>query len=107
MFHLAGGRGASSHRGQRVLIDWSQNAVHKTTVAVYSLRGSRPHPYVSLPVTWDELARALKKKDGRALHFEPAAALRRVRALGDLHAPVLRLKQRLPAARQVARERAA
>ncbi len=98
---------AKSKRAGKVLIDWSQNAAHKTTVAVYSLRGSRPRPFVSLPVTWDELARALKKKDGRTLHFDPAAALGRVRALGDLHAPVLRLRQRLPAARQVAQERAA
>jgi hypothetical protein len=47
-----------------------------------------------------------KRADGRALHFDPAAALRRVRALGDLHAPVLRLRQQLPAAREVAQERA-
>lgn len=87
---------AKSKRAGKVLIDWSQNAAHKTTVAVYSLRGSRPRPFVSPPVTWDELARALKKKDGEGLHFDPAAALRRVRAVGDLYAPVLTLKQTLP-----------
>jgi bifunctional non-homologous end joining protein LigD len=87
---------AKSKRAGKVFIDWSQNAAHKTTVAVYSLRGSRPRPFVSLPVTWDELARALKKTNGEGLYFDPAAALRRVRALGDLYAPVLTLKQRLP-----------
>jgi bifunctional non-homologous end joining protein LigD len=87
---------AKSKRANKVLLDWSQNAAHKTTIAVYSLRGSRPRPFVSLPVTWDELARALKKKDGEGLHFDPAAALRRVRTLGDLYSPVLTLKQTLP-----------
>ena len=87
---------ARSKRPGKVLIDWSQNAAHKTTVAVYSLRGSRPRPFVSVPLTWDELGRALKDNDRHALQFDPAAALRRVRALGDLYAPVLTLKQRLP-----------
>lgn len=87
---------SKSKRAGKVLIDWSQNAAHKTTVAVYSLRGSRPRPFVSVPVAWDELARALKDKDRERLHFDPAAALRRVRALGDLYAPVITLKQTLP-----------
>jgi bifunctional non-homologous end joining protein LigD len=87
---------ARSKRAGKVLIDWSQNAAHKTTVAVYSLRGSRPRPYVSVPVSWDELAAALKKKDAGGLHFEPAAALQRVRSLGDLYEPVLTLEQKLP-----------
>ena len=34
----------------KVLVDWSQNDQHKTTVAVYSLR-ARNHPFVSAPVT--------------------------------------------------------
>jgi bifunctional non-homologous end joining protein LigD len=107
---------ARSKRAGKVLIDWSQNAAHKTTIAVYSLRGSRPRPFVSVPVTWDELAAALKKKDGDGLYFDPAAALRRVRTLGDLYAPVLTLEQTLPpeftrviprAAPRVARRRSA
>jgi bifunctional non-homologous end joining protein LigD len=35
-----------SLRGAKVLVDWSQNDVHKTTVCVYSLR-ARPQPTVS------------------------------------------------------------
>ena len=42
-------------RHGKVLIDWSQNHGAKTTVAPYSLR-ARPHPTVSTPVTWDEVA---------------------------------------------------
>jgi bifunctional non-homologous end joining protein LigD len=37
-------------RTGKVLVDWSQNDEHKTTVAVYSLR-AREHPTASTPVT--------------------------------------------------------
>jgi bifunctional non-homologous end joining protein LigD len=83
-------------RTGKVFIDWSQNADFKTTVAVYSLRAKRDQPFVSMPIAWSELQRALKKRSAHDLFFDPTAALRRVRARGDLFAPVLRLKQRLP-----------
>ena len=89
---------AKAQRKGKVFIDWSQNTPHKTTVTVYSLRAKRPRPYVSMPVTWEELERALKAKDRDALDFEPAAALARLAKVGDLFAPVLKLRQRLPAA---------
>src|SRR5579872_696173 len=38
-------------RKGKVFIDWSQNSDFKTTIAVYSLRASRPRPYVSMPVS--------------------------------------------------------
>ena len=41
-------------RKDRVLIDWSQNDEHKTTVAVYSLR-ARERPTVSTPLAWEEV----------------------------------------------------
>ena len=44
-------------RGNKVLVDWSQNNWHKTTVAPYSLRG-RARPYVACPRTWRELSSA-------------------------------------------------
>ncbi len=47
-------------RKGRVLVDWSQNQPHKTTVCVYSLR-AREQPTVSTPVTWAEVAAACKK----------------------------------------------
>ena len=40
-------------RKGKVLVDWSQNDQHKTTIAVYSLR-AREHPTVSTPVTWEK-----------------------------------------------------
>lgn len=84
-------------RKNRVLIDWSQNTRSKTTVCVYSLRGKRGTPFVSMPVTWKELQSAIKKGDTSALFFTPDAALKRLNKLGDLFAPVLTLKQKLPA----------
>ncbi|HEY2139344.1 MAG TPA: non-homologous end-joining DNA ligase, partial [Chthoniobacterales bacterium] len=80
-------------RTNKVFIDWSQNADHKTTVGVYSLRAKRDRPYVSMPVRWTEL----KKDNTEALFFEPPAALKRLAKIGDLFAPVLKLKQKLPA----------
>lgn len=79
----------------KVLVDWSQNDEHKTTISVYSLR-AREHPTVSTPVTWEEVERTLKKKDARMLVFEANQALERVAKLGDLFAPLLNLKQQLP-----------
>jgi bifunctional non-homologous end joining protein LigD len=74
-----------------VLIDWSQNDEHKTTVAVYSLR-ARERPTVSTPLTWDEV----EAGDPDALVFEAADVLERVEEHGDLFAPVVELEQGLP-----------
>ena len=79
----------------KILVDWSQNDPHKTTVCVYSLR-AKDHPTVSTPVTWEEVARALKKKSAQLLTFEAADVVKRVKSNGDLFAPVLTLKQQLP-----------
>ena len=84
-----------SLRGGKVLVDWSQNDEHKTTVNVYSLR-AKDHPTVSTPVTWDEVERCLKKKDPDLLRFTSDAVLKRVEEKGDLFAPVESLKQKLP-----------
>ena len=80
-------------RGGKIFIDWSQNTRHKTTIAPYSLR-ARPHPTVSTPVSWDEVEACAKGK--APLVFEAADVLARVEELGDLFAPVLELKQKLP-----------
>ena len=84
-----------SLRGGKVLLDWSQNDPHKTTVCVYSLR-ARERPTVSMPVAWSEVRRCLRARDPSLLSFEADAALRRVEKRGDLFAPVLALKQELP-----------
>ena len=82
-------------RKGKVLVDWSQNDEHKTTVNVYSLR-AKERPTVSTPVTWDEVEKALDQQDPDLLTFESEAVLKRVADLGDLFAPVLQLKQKLP-----------
>ncbi|HUR57784.1 MAG TPA: non-homologous end-joining DNA ligase, partial [Opitutaceae bacterium] len=87
-------------RRKRVLIDWSQNSQSKTTVCVYAMRGKHDEPFISMPLTWREVAKARKDRDRAALYFKPDEALQRVRKLGDLFAPVLTLKQKLPDAFQ-------
>ena len=87
-------------RKGKVLVDWSQNDDHKTTVTAYSLR-AKEHPTVSTPVTWQEVATAWKKKDRKRLVFESADVLKRIKKSADLFAPVLTLKQKLPALKRV------
>ncbi|HEX8616353.1 MAG TPA: non-homologous end-joining DNA ligase, partial [Thermoanaerobaculia bacterium] len=89
---------AKSIRGGKVLIDWSQNSDFKTTVCVYSMRAKGAEPFISMPVTWDEVARAVKRKNVKPLFFTPADAVKRIAKLGDLFAEVLTLHQQLPAA---------
>jgi bifunctional non-homologous end joining protein LigD len=84
-------------RKGKVLVDWSQNDVHKTTVCVYSLR-AKEQPMVSTPVTWEEVGAALKKKDPKRLTFVTEDTLARVDKHGDLFEPVLKLKQKLKSA---------
>ncbi len=87
---------AKGKRKKKVFVDWSQNAEYKSTVAVYSLRAKGDKPFVATPVTWEELKKAIKKRDPSVLFFEPATALKRLEKNGDLFAPVLKLKQKLP-----------
>ena len=82
-------------RPGKVLIDWSQNDEHKTTVCVYSLR-ARPRPTVSAPVTWDEVEACAASGDPATLVFEAADVVARVGELGDLFAPLNELEQTLP-----------
>lgn len=83
-------------RKGKVLIDWSQNDAHKTTVCVYSLR-AKSRPTVSTPVTWEEVEGVAKHRRADAVDFDHDDVLARVARDGDLFAPVLTLKQRLPA----------
>jgi bifunctional non-homologous end joining protein LigD len=82
-------------RPGRVLVDWSQNDAHKTTVTVYSVR-ARERPSVSTPVGWDEVERCRSDRDQELLVFGTDDVLARVERHGDLFAPVESLKQRLP-----------
>lgn len=83
-------------RAKKVFIDWSQNDDYKTTVSVYSLRAKSHKPFVSMPVTWDELETAARKEDVESLFFEPDAALKRLERVGDLFAPANSMVQKLP-----------
>lgn len=79
----------------KILVDWSQNDDYKTTVSVYSLR-AKERPTVSTPVQWAEVEACLKKKDPNLLVFTSDQTLKRVEKHGDLFAPVLSMKQKLP-----------
>jgi len=87
---------SKTKRRGKVFVDWSQNAEYKSTVAVYSLRAKANRPFVAMPVSWNDLTEAIKKGDAAKLFIEPDLALRRLKKIGDLFAPVLKLKQTLP-----------
>jgi bifunctional non-homologous end joining protein LigD len=84
-----------SLRTGKVLVDWSQNDEHKTTICVYSLR-AKEEPTVSTPVSWNEAENCLKKKKAELLRFRSDQVIARVEKMDDLFAPVQQLKQRLP-----------
>jgi bifunctional non-homologous end joining protein LigD len=84
-------------RTKKVFIDWSQNDDYKTTVGVYSLRAKAHRPYVSMPIDWDELKRAMDKADANELYFTPEEALAELEKRGDIFNGVLTMKQKLPA----------
>ena len=87
---------AKELRKNKVFIDWSQNSDFKTTVGVYSMRAKGAEPFISVPVTWEELDHALTEQDSAGLHFQPGAALERFEKVGDLFEPVLTIRQSLP-----------
>jgi bifunctional non-homologous end joining protein LigD len=84
-----------SLRKGKVLVDWSQNTQHKTTVCVYSLR-ARPRPTVSTPLLWQEVEAVIGSRDPDDLVFTSGDVLERVAEHGDCFAGVLELEQRLP-----------
>ena len=68
-------------RGERVFIDYNQNARDRTIVSAYSVR-ARPDGTVSAPVAWDELP------DAETEDFTMATMPERFAQLGDLHAGI-------------------
>jgi bifunctional non-homologous end joining protein LigD len=85
-------RMAKNLRGGKVFVDWSQNNGAKTTVAPYSLR-ARDQPWVSTPLTWDEVEGVQRVSD---LQFVAGDVLDRVAELGDLFEPLLHRGPALP-----------
>src|SRR4051794_23644469 len=65
-------------RGEKIFIDFNQNAKDRTISAAYSVRGL-PHGPVSAPVTWDELP------DVETNDFTIATMPNRFARLGDVH----------------------
>ncbi|HMJ37466.1 MAG TPA: DNA ligase D [Baekduia sp.] len=88
-------RQTKARRTGKVLVDWSQNDVNKTTVCVYSPR-AKERPTVSMPLTWDEVREALEDEDPDRLMVDMDGVLARVVDQGDLFAEVLTLVQELP-----------
>jgi DNA primase len=68
-------------RGERVFLDFNQNAKDRTIAAAYSVRGFADAP-VSAPVTWDELP------DADTHDFTMLTMPDRFARLGDLHAGI-------------------
>ena len=68
-------------RGERVFVDYNQNARDRTILSAYSVRG-RPDATVSAPVRWDELP------DVEMEDFTIATMPPRFAKLGDLHAGI-------------------
>lgn len=77
-----------SMRGDKVYIDYPQNARGQTICSVYSVR-AQDGAFVSMPVTWDELmSRDIPR-------FSVVDAPERISAMGDLFEPVLSSKQNI------------
>ncbi|MFI5075540.1 MAG: DNA polymerase ligase N-terminal domain-containing protein [Actinomycetales bacterium] len=72
-------------------LDYTQNAINKTLVAPYSPRAAPGAP-VSAPIEWDELDDPGLRPD----RYTIRTILRRLDERGDLFAPVLTTRQRLP-----------
>jgi DNA ligase D len=68
-------------RGEKVFVDFNQNAKDRTIAAAYSVRGF-PHGPVSAPVTWAELP------DVDTEDFTLATVPKRFAELGDVHAGI-------------------
>jgi bifunctional non-homologous end joining protein LigD len=84
-----------SLRTGKVLVDWSQNDEHKTTICVYSLR-ARAMPTVSTPVSWAEVSHCLQSGEPDVLKFTAPEVLERLERRGDLFAALETLHQQLP-----------
>ena len=81
---------AINKRGGRLYIDAGQNGRGKTVVAPYSLRAVEAASF-SAPLKWSEVTKRLDPS-----RFNIQTLRKRLDAVGDLFAPVLTAKQKLP-----------
>ncbi|GAA3087870.1 non-homologous end-joining DNA ligase [Streptosporangium carneum] len=79
--HLATTAWWKEERGERIFLDYNQNARDRTLAAAYSVR-AKPNAPVSTPVAWDELA------DVDPRDFDIRTVPARFAALGDVHAAI-------------------
>ncbi len=82
-------------RPGRVLVDWSQNDVHKTTVTVYSVR-ARERPTVSTPVSWEEGRPASSSGTSRCWRSIPTRCWRAWPSRATCSRRSISLRQALP-----------
>jgi DNA ligase D len=68
-------------RGEKVFIDYNQNARDRTVASAYSVR-AKPYAPVSTPLTWEELA------DADPRDFDIRTVPPRFAELGDVHAAI-------------------
>src|SRR6058998_2206639 len=68
-------------RGERVFVDYNQNARDRTIASAYSIR-PKPGAPVSAPLDWDELPRVAPEQ------FTVATMPRRFAEVGDLHGAI-------------------
>jgi DNA ligase D len=69
-------------RGERIFVDYNQNARDRTIASAYSVR-PKPGAPVSAPLTWDELASGVAPED-----FTVATMPARFADVGDRHAAI-------------------
>ncbi|MEV8632518.1 non-homologous end-joining DNA ligase [Streptosporangium sp. NPDC051023] len=79
--HLATTAWWKEERGERIFLDYNQNARDRTLAAAYSVRAREGAP-VSAPLTWDELA------DAEPRDFDIRTVPARFAKLGDVHAAI-------------------
>lgn len=73
---------AKPARRGKVLLDWSQNTVSKTTICPYSLRGKSDRAWVAAPRTWQEVSEGAD--GGEFFQLEPHEVVQRLQRDGDL-----------------------
>jgi bifunctional non-homologous end joining protein LigD len=82
-------------RAGKVLVDWSQNSPHKSTVCPFSLR-ARDRPTVAEPLPWEEVTEGLELGEPERFRVEADVALGRLDERAGLFRPLLELSQELP-----------
>ena len=83
------------NRDDKVLIDWDQNGPYRSLVAAYSLR-ALALPFVSAPVTWDEVTAVVEAEDASSLLMLPQDVLARLEEGIDPFAELIAVRERSP-----------